>query len=555
MGYSNDDTTSASDHNERNSGSISLEYVHKEATQYRSCSSDDEEQNDSPGGIPPLVSECDRRVGSRPEIDRQKAAARISAQYPPLHFPHYASYALGPEGAGSPALLQRYSKQALHQIPQAIPAHAHAQQYPAHAHARQIPADTHTNQYPTHAFAHQYHARAQAQQYPTAPNVGPPSSHQYPAAPGKLVLVETQILPKKGRPSLAQAIRDTSAAPSRTPTIYGQRMPPEIVAAYEILARAKQYPLPNPHAAPAPPGRPQFAPPPGTQPANPYYHPPHLAQPSAYHMPASVPAPISYPHGYPTDLHYAGSGPIPAPGSKNMPGKSAPHWPVSAHSYADKADKTVSPSLLASQMEKEMQKDEASAENISDSSVGAVGEGEPKSKKRPRKVRKQQHPVYATLSKKTMIGIMEKYGPIVWFGTAKRPYLDYEKERTLLALRQIFSRWNPNFTDDFHYIKQTDCWMPIRGEQHEIARRVEIRRRCHVETKSLRTKMYEKRRNGPRSSWKTHTPRYIKVQDRCYRSNAGKESNPMLKKNPMRKEKARSKKDAQQSDNDGNEKV
>jgi hypothetical protein len=198
--------------------------------------------------------------------------------------------------------------------------------------------------------------------------------------------------------------------------------------------------------------------------------------------------------------------------------------------------KVVSPSPSASQI----QKDEASAEFFSDSSVG---EGKSKSKKRPRKARKHQNPVYATLSKETMIGIMEKYGPNVWHSGAKRPYLDWEKERTVFAWRQIFLRWNPNFTDDFYHIKQTGTWMPIRGEQYEIARRVEIRRRCHVETKGIRTKMYEKRRNGPRSNCKTHTSRYLKVQDRCYRFYAEKESN-------AEKERKMKDEDAQQSDDD-----
>jgi hypothetical protein len=67
--------------------------------------------------------------------------------------------------------------------------------------------------------------------------------------------------------------------------------------------------------------------------------------------------------------------------------------------------------------------------------------------------------------------------------------------------------------------------MPIRGEQNESARRVEIRRRCHVEIPGLRDKMYEKRRNKRRFNWKTHISRYLKVQDRCYRSYAENESN------------------------------
>jgi hypothetical protein len=318
-------------------------------------------------------------------------------------------------------------------------------------------------------------------------------------------------------------------------------MPNEIAAAYGILARAKHHSLTNPHAALAPPNWPLFAPPPGIETANPYYYPSHLSQPLAYHMLDSVPAPISYPHGYPTDLPYDRSGPTPPPRSKNMPGISAPHEPASAHS-SDNAGKTVSPSFFASQMEKKAQKDEAYTENFSDS---LVGEGEPKSKKRPRNVRKQHNPVYATLSKKTMIGIMEKYGPVVWYSSAKRPYLDWDKERTLFALREIFFRWNPNFTDDFYYIQQTDSWVPIRGEQYEIARRAEIRRMCHIETKGLRNKMYEKRRNGPRSSWKKHTSRYVKLQDRCNRSNAEKESNA---------EREGKKQGAQQLDKDGERK-
>jgi hypothetical protein len=510
MGSYEEDTTSASGHIDRNSGESGLEYVRKEATHYRICSSDDDEQNDSPGEHPRLVSECDRTVVSLPEIDRQKAAARIYAQNPPpLNFPHYVPYAPCPQGAGSP-VLHHYFKQALHQIPQAIPAyahgaqpypaHTHAQPYPAHTHARQNPTDTRNHQYPAHACAHQYPAHAHAQQYPAAPSLGDPSSsHQYPAAPA--------------------------------PTIDGRPMPQEIAAAYGILARAKQHSLPNPHAALSPPNWPLFAPPPGIEPAKSYYYPSHLAQPS-YHMLDSVPAPLSYPQRYPTDLPYDRSGPIPPPESKNRPGISAPHEPAGALS-SDNAGKTVSPFFLASQMEKETQKDESSTEKFSES---LVGEGEPTSKKRPRKLRKQQNPVYATLSKKTMIEIMEKYGPIVWYSGAKRPYLDWDKERTLFALRQIFFRWNPNFTDDFYYIKQTDSWMPIRGEQNEIVRRAEIRRRCHVETKGLRTKMYEKRRNGPRSSWKKHTSRYVKVQDRCNSSNAEREGK---------------KQDTQQLDKDG----
>jgi hypothetical protein len=519
MGYSDDGTytTGTSDHSDRSG----LKDVNMEATRYSRGSSHDEEQHDSPGGNPPLVSECDRTIEStRPEIDHQKAAARTYApQYSRKSYPRYAPYAPGAEGPGAPAL-QHYSMQALPQVQQY---HAHA-----HAHARQYPAHAHPRQYPAHAHAPQYPAPAHPQRYPSAQSGKvPPSSNQYPAAPQKGVFSLEEFASRR-----AQATT-RSAAPSRAPSIYGQPMPPEITAAYEILARAKQNPLPNPNAAPVQPGWPQFAPPPGAQSANPYYYPPppppRTAHPSAYHMPApSTSAPIPYPHGYPTDLHYAGS---------------APHRPstAGAHSYPSQVGKVVSSPLLSLQKE-----DKVSDENFS---ALSVGEGESKPKKRARKERKHQNPVYATLSKETMIEIMEKYGPIVWYSGAKRPYLDWEKERTLFALRQIFFRWNPNFTDDFYYSKETGTWMPIRGEQYEIARRVEIRRQCHVETRGLRNKMYEKRRNGPRANWKTHTSRYyMKVQNRCYRSNAEKESNA---KKELNAEKERQKQVAQQSDDGG----
>jgi hypothetical protein len=98
--------------------------------------------------------------------------------------------------------------------------------------------------------------------------------------------------------------------------------------------------------------------------------------------------------------------------------------------------------------------------------------------------------------------------------------------------------------------------MPIQGEQYEIARRVEIRRRCHVETKGLRTKMYEKRRNGPRSSWKTHTSRYLKNQDQCYRFQCGKKGKKRKDAQQSKDDEKRrpgedeEEKDAQQSDDD-----
>jgi hypothetical protein len=78
-------------------------------------------------------------------------------------------------------------------------------------------------------------------------------------------------------------------------------------------------------------------------------------------------------------------------------------------------------------------------------------------------------------------------------------------------LRQIFFRWNPNFSDDFRYSTEKDDWVPIRGEQAEIKRRVKLRSMCNKETAGIRARMYARRRQGPRT-WKTQKPRHY-----CYK--------------------------------------
>jgi hypothetical protein len=269
-------------------------------------------------------------------------------------------------------------------------------------------------------------------------------------------------------------------------------MPPEISAAYEILARARQNPLSVPQAAPAPLGWPQPVTPPGTQPVDPmlpnydhrYHHHHRLVQLPVY----PTPAPRSTSHAFPTDSHSAEFGPFTPP--------YFPPGPGIDHSYPGMA---VSRPRLASYT----QEDEASNENSTISSLGDGGEI--RLKKMPRKQARAIDPVYATLHKETMIGLMEKYGPVIWYSFAKDPYLDARKERTLFALRQIFRRWNPDFSDDFHYITETDTWEPIRGEQAEIERRVELRRLCHAErAKSHRFKMYEKCHKGKEEEQSLH---------------------------------------------------
>jgi hypothetical protein len=300
-------------------------------------------------------------------------------------------------------------------------------------------------------------------------------------------------------------------------------MPPEISAAYEILARARQNPLSVPRETPTRPGWPQPTMPPGTQPVDPmlsnydhpYHHHHHLVPPPVYHIQTPAPALISTPHAFPTDSRFAEFGPFTLSSFarlKNIPGKSAPSGPSLDPSYPGMA--APSPRLVS-----HTQEDEVSDENSTISSLGRGGGGENKPKKMLRRRAKAIDPVYAQLHKETMIGLMEKYGPVVWYSFAKDPYLVARKERTLFALRQIFRRWNPDFSIDFHYITETDSWEPVRGEQAEIERRVELRRLCHAERVRVhRFKMYEKwcsKNKGQEQKFYTYESRKLTPSDRA----------------------------------------